>query len=218
MQGFAVVAEIVAWKKRTEGMAMRRIRLVVSTFISLLGAVSAHAAPTLDQNQAVNSLVMAAFSQGDLAQSFQQAHDNVAGAGIFLRPWNGSGGTVTISLWDDLPNHGGAQLASASAAGTPGSWVDVFWSPVTVVPDTSLFLVFTSTDLLMAIGGDTNNPYPHGQVYAGTGFDGSGFANYDYTFRTYYDDAFVAVPAPGELLLAGIGVTLAGWARTRRSL
>jgi len=188
---------------------------VVLTVISLFAAW-ASAAPTLDQNQAIDSTAMAAFYQTDLAQSFQQAGNNVAGAGIHLSQFYGTGGTVTISLWDNLPNLGGVQLASSSAAGTPGNWVDVYWSPVAVVPDTTLFLVFTSTDNNMAIGGDTSNPYSRGQVYANAGY--GSFPTYDYTFRTYYDDAFATIPVPGALLLGGLGVGLVGYLRRRRAL
>jgi len=191
-------------------------KLVALVVIFLFVAGPASAVPTIDQNQAVDSTPMAAFYQTDLAQSFQQANGNVAGAGIHLRQYYGTGGTVMISLWDKLPNQGGTQLASGSAAGTPGNWVDVYWSPVAVAADTTVFLVFTSTDSNMAIGGDTNNPYPRGQAYANPGYES--FPTFDYTFRTYYDDAFAVIPAPGALLLGGLGAGLVGYLRRRRSL
>ena len=114
--------------------------------LSLFVVGSANAAPTIDQDQPLDTGPMAAIYQTGLAQSFQQAGDNVAGAGIFLSAWSTSGSTATISLWDNLPNAGGTQLASGSAVGTAGNWVDVFWDPVAVVPDTTLYLVFTSAD------------------------------------------------------------------------
>ena len=50
-----------------------------------LFANSSYAALIIDQNQANFPVYMAAFSQTGLAQSFQQTHNNIAGAGIRLR-------------------------------------------------------------------------------------------------------------------------------------
>ena len=61
----------------------------------------------IDQNQPDGSVYMAAFSQTCLAQSFQQTHDNIAGAGIKLQSGVGSSDNVTIQLWTGLPNAGG---------------------------------------------------------------------------------------------------------------
>jgi hypothetical protein len=127
---------------------------------------------------------MAGFAQTGLAQSFQQTHENIAGAGILLQPAVGSSDNVTIQLWDALPNAGGTQLAEASATGTAGSWVDVYWTAVAITPATTYYLVFTGNATL-GITGDLNNPYPHGCVYANAGY--TQFPNYDYAFRTYYD-------------------------------
>lgn len=90
---------------------------------------------------------------------------------------------MTIQLWTNLPNAGGTMLAEASATGTAGNWVDVFWNFVVVTPATTYYLVFTGNTTL-GIAGDTNNPYPYGMVYANAGY--TPFANFDYTFRTYY--------------------------------
>ena len=138
----------------------------------------------LDQNQPSGPDYMAAFSQGDLAQSFMQTNENIAGAGILLQSGVGSTDNVTIQLWDALPNAGGTMLAEASAAGTAGTWVDVYWTPVTITPSTTYYLVFLGNSTL-GITGDTNNPYPNGYVFANPGY--TPFPGYDYAFRTYYD-------------------------------
>ena len=194
----------------------RLVTVFLATAVLLCAGGLTTAAPVIDQSQPNNFSHMAAFAQSDLAQSFQQAHDNVAGAGIFLQQGVGTSDMVTISLWDNLPNQGGTMLTGSSVLGTSGSWLDVFWAPVAVIPDTTLYLVFTSANDTLGISGDTSNPYPRGQVYANPGF--GSFPTFDYTFRTYYDDGFSVIPAPGAMLLGMLGTGLVGYFRRRRAL
>lgn len=193
----------------------QRSMAACAAVVALCGGLAA-AAPVIDQIQSNTADFIAGFAQTDLAQSFQQANANVAGAGIFLEPGVGTPDTVTIELWDGLPNQGGSMFAGGSAAGTPGNWVDVFWSPVAVVPDTTLLLVFTSDNDTMGIAGSEANPYARGQAYANPGF--VSFPTLDYAFRTYYDDASDVIPVPGALLLGGIGATLFGYLRRWRAV
>lgn len=138
----------------------------------------------IDQNQPSGPAYMAAFSQTDLAQSFMQTNDNISGAGILLYSGVGSSDNVTIQLWDGLPNASGTMLAEASATGTAGQWVDVYWDAVAITPATTYYLVFVG-NMTLGITGDLSNPYPYGMVYANGGF--MPFPGYDYAFRTYYD-------------------------------
>lgn len=183
---------------------MRIAAIALSGAVIMGLAAPASAEFFIDQNQPNAYTYMAAFSQTDLAQSFQtQDFDHIAGAGIYL--WHyGDPGDVTIALWDALPNQGGTMMACGTAVGSPDTWLDVYWDPVTIAPNTEYFLVFTDANTGMGIAGDTGNPYPYGCVYANSGF--SQFPNYDYTFRTW------VVPAPGALALMG----LAGLVRRRR--
>lgn len=164
-------------------MKMNRIGTVIVSGAMLAIAGSAAAQCEIDQNQPNSPAYMAAFSQTDLAQSFQHQADNaICGAGIFLQPAIGSSDNVHISLWDALPNQGGTMLAEGSEQGTAGQWVDVFWSPVNISANTTYYLVFDG-NMTLGIAGDTSNPYPHGQVYANPGYNP--FPTFDYTFRTY---------------------------------
>jgi hypothetical protein len=164
---------------------MRKLLGIALVLAACSIAVSA-SAQLIDQNQPSGPTYMAGFSQGDLAQSFMQTNANIVGAGILLQAGIGASDNVTISLWNLLPNQGGAvMLASASATGTAGEWVDVFWGFVPITPATTYYLVFTGNQTL-GIAGDTANPYPFGQVYANPPYQS--WPGFDYAFRTYYDD------------------------------
>ncbi len=174
---------------------------LVAPLLILFGSC-ANAGIILDQQQLLGPGNMAVFSQTDLAQSFQQAHSNVAGAGILLWSAPAETGDITIALYDNLPDEGGALLASGTALGvSAGSWADAFWAPVSVNPNSTYYLVFTSSNQSLGIAGYTGNSYPSGQVYAHPGYEE--FPLYDYAFRTYADDA---IPEPASFLLLGAGI------------
>jgi hypothetical protein len=180
---------------------MTRVVLAAAA-VSMAAAVHAD---VIDQDQPNAFVYMAGFSQTDLAQSFQtQTQNLISGAGIFLQPGIGDTDNVTISLWDALPNAGGNMLATASAQGTQGTYVDVFWAPVHINQNTTYFLVFDG-NLTLGIAGDTNNPYAFGDVYANAGYNQ--FPGFDYTFRTW-----APIPAPGAAAMLGV----AGLAAARR--
>src|SRR5665213_923050 len=138
--------------------------------------------PTYDQDQPSNTTCMADFPQTDLAQSFKPAANTICGAGIFLTANSAGSGTVTIQLYDNLPNAGGNLLASGSVVATDNSWADVTWTSVAVTPGNTYYLVFTGTNSAQCIAGSTSNPYPNGCVYANAGY--GSFPTYDYTFHT----------------------------------
>lgn len=88
--------------------------------------------------------------------------------------------------------------------------MDVFWTPVTVTPGDTYFLVFSGPSAL-GLAGSTLNPYPNGQTFATSGY--AGFPNFDYTFRTFA----AAVPEPSiwASMMGGLGL-LALLAAARR--
>ncbi len=133
-----------------------------------------------DQSQLISNTCMANFNQTDLAQSFIPSSNTICGAGVYLE--SGGSGTVTIQLYTNLPNAAGVLLASGSAVGTSGSFVDVTWPSVPVSIGTTYYLVFTSTNGGQCIGGDVAGGYANGQLYANPGY--GAFPGFDYTFRT----------------------------------
>ncbi len=136
----------------------------------------------LDVNQATIGNCIANISQANLAQSFKAVANSIVGAGILLNSFGGNG-TITVSLWDKLPNAGGVQLATGTVASSPNSWADVYWSPVSVTPGTTYYLVLSGTNVNNCVAGSNSNPYPDGQVYANSGYQS--FPTFDFAFRTY---------------------------------
>ena len=194
---------------------MDKFRSLFGAAILALASLPANAALITDQNQPNNNTIMAYFRQADLAQSFQQANNNVAGAGILLTGPGNSHSPVTIELWDALPNSGGEILATGRGLGTAGHWLDIFWPPVAIVPDTTSYLVFAGLNPNFGIHGATNNPYDRGQVYANAGF--GSFPGFDYTFRTYSETGVSAVPVPAAIWLFGTGLLgLIGFSRRNK--
>jgi hypothetical protein len=152
----------------------------------------------VDQEQTLEPLYMAGFAQTDLAQSFMQAADNINGADVKLEGVGSGPGDITIDLYDALPNQGGNLIASGTDFGVnPDEWAEVRWAVESITPETTYFLVFTSTNNSLGLTGDTSNPYPRGHVYANAGYQP--FPNFDYTFRTY------RIPEPATLSLLALG-------------
>ncbi|PHQ33345.1 PEP-CTERM sorting domain-containing protein [Rhodopirellula bahusiensis] len=157
---------------------------------------------------------IAEFSQNDLAQSFRPTLDNITGARVHL--WGGSdagigSGNITIELFSALPNDSGVMLGSGTSNSvSPGQYAVVDFGSVSVVPDQTLYLVFTSTNDTLALSGSVNDPYSRGNTFANTGY--MAFPNFDYTFETF---GASAVPEPSAFALLGIGAC-AAIARRRR--
>lgn len=185
-------------------------KYAMKKLFSLLGAIallhSAQAIMPFDQEQNLDNAYLASFNQGDLAQSFKQASGVITGAGIKLYAQLGTIDSVIISLYDALPNAGGNLLASGSAVGVAGSWVDVFWSAVTVNPTDTYYLVFSGNNTL-AVSGSTPQPYANGNAYANWGFEMQ--ESFDYTFHTYTSEPVQTrsrnVPDSGSTLLLILG-------------
>lgn len=193
-------------------------------FVPCLAAVlslSVAQAETIDQSAPTNSAGIVGF-RSDVSivavQSFQQSAANVSGAGFFIQPRVGSPftGAVTIALYDKLPNNGGALLTQGSGTAMSGNWFDLHWSPASVVPESTYFLVVTG-DAGISIAGDLDNGYARGQFFASVnGGTFQSFPQYDLSFRTYSEVA--AVPELQTYALMLVGLTAIGVATARRKM
>ena len=179
---------------------MKKLLITLPAILALAIPASAQ---VIDQNQPNAFVYMKAFGQSDCAQSFQQTASNIAGAGIHLYT-TGSSGTVTLEIWDALPNAGGNMIVSGSAPGTPGNWVDIYWTPTPITSGVTYYMVMTCTDPAMGIYGDVNDPYPFGMVFANPGY--GAFPTFDYTFRTYSGNVGPTLSVVGTCGQPGSGV------------
>lgn len=191
---------------------MNRIEICIVCSAVLLGQAGyAGAAPMIDQSQVLFSTTVANFGQVDLAQSFQQSNDNIAGAGVYVAPDDAPSLMGTISVWDALPNELGAMmLATGSGLITPGGYFDVFWTPVAVSPGVTYYLTFAAPGGGYDLGGASGNVYLLGNEFANAGY--VPFPNLDFAFRTYYDP----VPEPMTWLLFVAGLASLSAARLVR--
>lgn len=193
----------------------------------------------VDQAQYLNDVDFHQFNDGPAAQSFKQDHANISGASVFLfasTDINASpSGTVTASLFDTL---GGSPILSASGLGTAGSWLDIYWPAVAIVPSQTYYLVFTSPDSNLHLAGmevitDPNfngglpfDPYDKGNAFTTSGFvawDGNDAPGpgADLAFMTHYDDGTRTpthnTPDGGSTLaILGLSFTLLGIVRSKR--
>jgi hypothetical protein len=185
------------------------------TILGLAGVVAFAGAQIVDQEDLNNNAFMAGFSQTDLAQSFQQSVNDIDGAAIFL---NNSIGddlqtTITIQLWDNLPNAGGNELTEGSVTLTGyNQWADVSWADQAITAGTTYYLVLLSSDTTYGVAGDLNNGYPNGNVYANAGYNS--FPNFDYTFQTFRAPS---TPEPITCSLLGFGALMPFLRRRRAS-
>ena len=189
------------------------IRVARMAAVLALALPMAANAQVINQNAPTNNASMASFEQGDLAQSFKQSVNNIVGAGIFLDAgFGGSASTLTIELWNALPNAGGAMMLATGSTAINGNnvWADVFWAQTNITAGQTYFLRFLETTGSYVISGDRNNGYANGQLYANEGY--GSFPAADYTFRTYESDRMAVVPEPATYALMVSGLAMIGGA------
>ena len=129
-----------------------------------------------------------------LAQTFEANTDSVSGASLLTV--GSRAASVSVELWDGLPNAGGTLLADGELADfEPGGWAELSWPPVPVTTHTSYVLIISLTGDDVAIASNSMNPYAGGQAHVGADF--IPVLDTDFTFRTWaetpaslWDDGF----------------------------
>jgi len=189
---------------------------------ALIVCSSATAAVVVDQSQPSSSVNLAnVTATSHPVQSFQTSASNIAGGGFYLvyaAAEDSAPIGFEIALWDALPSIGN-KLAFGTASVSnfnaifvaPAQWVDVFWTPVSVLAGTTYYLsidVTTGGTDSAGLGGEFHaDPYTPGELF----LRDAGSPNYltyssDTAFRTYADvTGGVPEPATWALMILGFG-------------
>jgi hypothetical protein len=178
----------------------------------------AFAAPVIDQNQPPPVGPFCAVTTTDwCGQSFQQTNTNISGAGIYLTGSEGGRtdpATLTISIYDSYSGAGLAGLIASGSTAIDGNFsgfVDVFFTPASVIAGNQYYMVLSSSN--NAFAAFSTPTYANGSAL----FRGSDFTGYDLTFRTFADNAGpTGVPEPATFGLLAIGLAGLGFMSKKR--
>jgi hypothetical protein len=213
-----------------------RARLSLAAALAVVVPTGLAHSQTIDQqNPFVNPLSGFAYTSFWTGQTFRPTATTAAGAGVWIENWDGSAstsGSLAMELWNFSPDlAGSAMLASGTSTYmTPdgaraGTWVDVFWNNVIVIPGNQYFLGFqTDAGDFRGLVSTVTHPstYPDGEAHFNGSvdrtdpWDNFDASDYDVNFREY-SSAVVAVPEPASFLLIATGLIALLGVRSRKT-
>ncbi len=185
---------------------MKKFALAIAAAAAAFVALPASAATVVDQSQ-VNMLSPFSYLNQNVvtSQSFVAGYNNTVGAGVFLSQYSRGASNVTLNILSANPASGGQVIATGTATGTGGNWVDVSWAQAALVVGRTYWLSATA-DGPAIIAATASNAYARGTAYSGS----QSYSNYDLTFRTFSNNAALAaaVPEAGTwgMMIAGFGM------------